>query len=291
MIKNIALTADSGVLKKINNITIVPSCVRDKDGRNYLDQKTITNKEIFERRDNGEKFKTASPSIGSFIETFEDLLIDYDEIIHLSMSGDISSGSLNAAHTVSRMFEPGRVHIVDTRQGGPGGGLVAEFACKLLQDGFSSQEIIGLLTKEIIPNVKTTFLVPNPIGFLESGRNKTNVKIAAHWKEVIVRMLMRKGRQFEVAIKDGKLLQQCMHRFPKENMYLDFIDNNLSKDEIEYGLISFGGTLLNEEKAKEIKCHIKSKKTECEVVQHDMGGVISAYACKDTVGISYVKKK
>lgn len=291
MIKNIVFTTDSGVLKQMNEVVIIPSCIQDKNNSCYLDQVSITNEEIFNRRREGESFKTSSPLMGSYIETFEEQLKSYDEIIHFSMSGDVSAGSLNAAITAQNIVDPKRIHVIDTRQGGPGGGLVVELAKRLLKSGCSKKEIIEIVKEKIIPNVKTTFLVPNPIGFLQSGRNRTNAKITSHWKELVVKMMIKHGTQFEVALKEGKLLQDKMHHYNPEFMYTNFIEQHLDKDEVNHDLVVFGGTLLAKEKAENIKNFLKAKYPQYEVQQHDMGGVISAYACQDTVGVSYIKKK
>lgn len=291
MIKNIAFTADSGVLKQMDKVVIIPSCVQDGKYNSYLDQKTITNEEIYRRRNNGEKFKTSSPILGDFIDTFENQLENHDEVIHFSMSSGISAGSVNAAVQAANIVNPKRIHVLDTKQGGPGGSLVVEIALRLLEQGFATQDILDVLNEEILPNVKTTFLVPNPLGFLESGRNQTNGKLAPIWKEFLVKMLVRRGTEFEVVLQDGKLIQDKMHHYPKEAMYEKFIENHISNEELDYELLVYGGTLPKEERMESLDKFLLYKFPQYEKVRHDMGGVISAYACPDTFGISYVKKR
>lgn len=290
MIRNISFTTDSGVLKEMDRVVIVPSCIQDSRSYSYLDQKEITNEEIYERRDRGEKFKTSSPIMSELIDTFEEQLQAHDEVIHFAMSSDISAGSVNAARQAAYIVDDSRIHVLDTRQGGPGGGLVVDLALRLLEEGFSSQDILEILKEEILPNIQTFFLVPNPIGFLESGRNSTNGRHTNIWKELAVKMLIRRGTQFEVALKDGKLLQDKMRRYQKEDMYQEFIREHLENEEIDFNLFSYGGTLLSKEQTERIENYFKIKHPKYEVVRHNMGGVIASYACKDTVGISYVKK-
>lgn len=290
MLKNIVITTDSGMVKKMQHAVIIPSCIHDTSGNCYLDQITISNEEIYRRRNNGEKFKTSSPLMSSFIDTFQEKLKSYDEIVHFSMSSDISSGSMNSAVQVANLLDPDRIHVVDSRQGGPGGVLVLEIAHQLLEEGFSSEELITYMQEEILPYIKTTFLVPNPIGFLESGRNKTNSKKMAIWKELMVKMLVKRGTQFEVVLKDGALQQDKIHRYNKEDMYLSFVKKHLEKEE-EPVLMTYGTTMGKKEKMDQVGELIKNLYPNCKVVQHDMGGVISSYVCPDTMGISYIKRK
>ncbi len=291
MIKNIAFTADSGVLKNMDQVVVIPSCIIDSKGTSYLDQKDITNTELFQRRNRGEKFKTSSPQMSSFLDVFENLLEEYEDVIHFSMSGDISSGSLNAAVQTAKIVNEKRIHVIDTRQGGPGGALVVELAKQMRESGASTKKIIEELTLDLLPRIQTTFLVPNPIGFLESGRNKTSHHVGTIWKEMFVKLLMKRGTKFEVVLKDGKLLQDKMHRYPVDTMYVDFIKQHLANAELEPNLFVFGGTNLSEQHASAIQKFLKTTYPNYEVQEHDMGGVISAYACQDTIGISYVKKR
>ncbi len=290
MLKNIVITTDSGMVKKMQHAVIIPSCIQDTYGTCYFDQINMSNEEIYRRRNDGEKFKTASPLMSSFLDTWQDKLKSHDEIVHFSMSSEISAGSMNAAVQAANLIDPSRIHVVDSHQGGPGGGLVLEIANQLLEEGFSSQELITYMQEEILPYIKTTFLVPNPLGFLESGRNKTNSKKMAIWKEFMVKMLVKRGTQFEVVLKDGALEQDKMHRYNKEEMYLSFVKKHLEKEE-EPMMITYGTTMATEEKMDQVGNLLHEMYPNCKTIRHDMGGVISSYACPNTMGISYIKRK
>src|SRR5574344_1920315 len=91
--KNIVITADSGVCPlNIEKDLLIPVIINGNNNTTYLDGE-LTNKEILERTALGEKFKTSSGLGGSYIDTFEKQLDLNNEIIHLSMSYGISSGT------------------------------------------------------------------------------------------------------------------------------------------------------------------------------------------------------
>src|SRR5574344_2016101 len=89
----IVVTTDSGVSPIVRNKDlIIPACLNSNTGETYKDL-TISNKEILDRLDNGEIIKTSSPLYNDYYKVFKEQRENGNEIIHLSMSSGISSGS------------------------------------------------------------------------------------------------------------------------------------------------------------------------------------------------------
>ena len=108
-----------------------------------------TPEEIFEYVDKtGVLPKTSAVNYAQYNEFFSDLLKEYDEVIHFSLSSDLSVAYQNA---VTAAEELGHVHVIDSKSLSTGIALLAIYASKLVKDGLKVDEIIEKVS-ERIPN-------------------------------------------------------------------------------------------------------------------------------------------
>ena len=148
-------------------ISIVPMNI-SIDDENYIDGVTIT-KEVFKEKmiASAELPKTAQPSIGRFVEVYDELGKNGDSVISIQMMRSIS-GTVDAARQAADITET-NVTVVDSDFTSRSMGMIVKEAAKAAQDGKTIEEIL-----EIIEDAKkrtTLYLtVVNLDNLIKGGR-------------------------------------------------------------------------------------------------------------------------
>ena len=136
---------NSGINKKEADelgIFLLPMPVIVKD-KTYLEGIDISLGEMYEMIENGIETSTSQPSPGSLMEMWDDILEEYDEVVHIPMTSGLS-GSCENARGLARGYK-GRVIVVDNhRISVPQRESVLE-AKKMADMGKNGQEIAEYL--------------------------------------------------------------------------------------------------------------------------------------------------
>ena len=148
-------------------ISIVPMNISIND-ENYIDGVTITKEEFKEKMiASAELPKTAQPSIGRFVEVYDELGKNGDSVISIQMMRSIS-GTVDAARQAADITET-NVTVVDSDFTSRSMGMIVKEAAKAAQDGKTVEEIL-----EIIEDAKkrtTLYLtVVNLDNLIKGGR-------------------------------------------------------------------------------------------------------------------------
>lgn len=165
----IAIVTDSSAgiskpLEAMNNIHVLrmPIIVDDKE---FIDEINITPKALIQMMKDGGKASTSQAVLGYIIDTFNELLSTYDEIIYLPISRKLSG-----AYTTGKLLEndsfKGKLTVVDTLSVAyPLYNLTCQ-ARKMADQGWSSSMI-----KETIEKDYHFFaiLIPEDIAYLKRG--------------------------------------------------------------------------------------------------------------------------
>ena len=148
-------------------ISIVPMNI-SIDDENYIDGVTITKDEFKQKMiASAELPKTAQPSIGRFVEVYDELGKNGDSVISIQMMRSIS-GTVDAARQAADITET-NVTVVDSDFTSRSMGMIVKEAAKSAQDGKTVEEIL-----EIIEDAKkrtTLYLtVVNLDNLIKGGR-------------------------------------------------------------------------------------------------------------------------
>lgn len=134
------------------------------NGKEYIEEETITDKEIIDALQAGERITTAQPSIGEMINMWDALLETHDEVFYLPLSRELS-GTCGNAITMAEQYK-GRVTVVDS-----------EYACypivvqllharEMFEKGYSSAEVKKKLETE---SSLFAILIPETLTTLKNG--------------------------------------------------------------------------------------------------------------------------
>ena len=160
-------TADlsEDILKKYN-ITMIPLQVTI-GGKDYLDRVELKPDEFLDILEEIEELPTTSqPPLGKFIDVYQNLAQDYDYIMSIHISGEMS-GTVKTAAIASNMVDGAAIEVVDSETVTvPLGVIVTELA-KEAQQGKSLSELMDLVDK-LKEQVKIYFTIEE-LDYLEKG--------------------------------------------------------------------------------------------------------------------------
>ena len=148
-------------------ISIVPMNI-SIDDENYIDGVTITKEEFKEKMiASAELPKTAQPSIGRFVEVYDELGKNGDSVISIQMMRSIS-GTVDAARQAADITET-NVTVVDSDFTSRSMGIIVKEAAKAAAEGKTVEEILEII--EDAKNRTTLYLtVVNLDNLIKGGR-------------------------------------------------------------------------------------------------------------------------
>jgi len=295
---NFILTTDSAmcVLKKENSI-IIPTQIVDNEGNSYSDNKDINNEKILNDMNKGIIYKTSSPLLGDFENTFRSVLEQGKDVIHLSVGSGISQGSVNGANTIANLLNneyDNNVYVVDSMTGATGGTLLYELAYhELLKSNLPTNKMLDKLN-ELKNYIKSSFYVPNIDGYVRSGRDKTKSNLKNHLLSTTSKIAKIANFKFRVDVnEDGNLFLKKVFRSNEEKGMLKMVMDIVNENNIETfdnKLVAIGSLYKDKVDLEKIKNYLLSFKYFDKVIESDIGSVIAAYGCNDLCGIALMKK-
>ena len=144
----IRITADSTCdltqeLVDAYDIRIIPLYIL-MDDKSLRDGVECTREDIFAYTERtGELCGTAAVSIADYLEIFEEELREHDQIVHFTISSDMSACYQNACDAAAEFG--GRVFVVDSRNLSTGIGHLVLDAAILAREGKTGEEIKAIL--------------------------------------------------------------------------------------------------------------------------------------------------
>lgn len=115
------------------------------DDQTYYEDINLTHEEFFEKQLNGAEIFTSQPVVGNVKELWDQILKDYDEIVHIPMSSGLS-GSCQTAMMLAQEYD-NRVFVVDSQRISVTQKYDVIDAKRLADQGKSGQEICDILTE------------------------------------------------------------------------------------------------------------------------------------------------
>jgi DegV family protein with EDD domain len=134
-------------------------------GKRLLDDFDFTPDELFaEVEANGELPKTSAPSVGEFLEHFE----DGDQSLYIGISSQLSA-SVGNARIAAQTLSDGHTRVIDSRTLSSGIGLLALLAADLRDAGHTLDDIERRI-RAAVPRVKISFVIDTMDYLYKGGR-------------------------------------------------------------------------------------------------------------------------
>ncbi|MDI6452149.1 DegV family protein [Peloplasma aerotolerans] len=156
---------DSKYVKE-NNISVVALKVII-DGKEFIDGQLAPN-QVVDALKSKKSIKTSQPSPEHFMQAYEKQLINYDEVICLTIAKSLS-GTNNSANLGKTIMENNKIHVVDSETNINGGMYLTEKLIEFLDEGHNVQDALVYL-EELKNKGSLIFTVDNLQTLVANGR-------------------------------------------------------------------------------------------------------------------------
>lgn len=272
-------TADlSQQLLEKNNIEVF-SLTIVRDGESLKDGVDIKTPDIFEFKEKtGRLTTTSAGNIADYEEFFLHHLKEYDEIIHFTISSDMSSSYANAKLGAEEMDN---VYVIDSRNLSTGIGLQVLKACDLRDSGKSAKEIVEYMGS-IADKVRASFVLDTLDYMKKGGRCSSVVALGAN--------LLKLKPCIEV--HNGKMDVAKKYRGKISAVYTEYVKEQLpDKSKLDTKRVFVTHTCLdNPQDVKEIVELVKSMNLFDEVYETVAGCSVSVHCGPGTLGVLFIEK-
>ncbi|KGR76511.1 DegV family protein [Ureibacillus sinduriensis] len=148
------------------NIRMIPLSVNLEDG-SYEEEVEITSSEFYDKVRTSKSFpKTTQPAVGKFVELFEELSNEYDEVISIHLSSGIS-GTYQGAAQAGQMVDGIKVYTFDSEISCAPQGYFALKAGEMAEQGATSDQILATL--EEMKRLMHAYFVVDDLAHLQRG--------------------------------------------------------------------------------------------------------------------------
>ena len=272
-------TADlSQQLLEKNNIEVF-SLTIVRDGESLKDGVDIKTPDIFEFKEKtGRLTTTSAGNIADYEEFFLHHLKEYDEIIHFTISSDMSSSYANAKLGAEEMDN---VYVIDSRNLSTGIGLQVLKACDLRDSGKSAKEIVEYIGS-IADKVRASFVLDTLDYMKKGGRCSSVVALGAN--------LLKLKPCIEV--HNGKMDVAKKYRGKISAVYTEYVKEQLpDKSKLDTKRVFVTHTCLdNPQDVKEVVELVKSMNLFDEVYETVAGCSVSVHCGPGTLGVLFIEK-
>lgn len=271
-------TADLEHLIKENNIPVMPLAVM-LEGNEYYDGVNIDAQKIFESYEASHSLpKTAARAVSDYEEFFTNLTKDGNEVVHISISSDLSVSYNNAVAAANNVSN---VHVVDSRSLSTGIGLLVLKAIDLRNEGFSAQEIFDKITA-LVPCVHASFVVDTMEYLHKGGRCSGVAAFFAKRFRIHPQIIVKDGKMVVGQKFTGKM-RSCLERY--------VIATLKAYNKPDTTRIFITHSYADEEDVEYVKNLIRGFCPDFkEIIETHASSTITSHCGKGTLGILYINE-
>lgn len=263
---------------KDHGITVLPLYVIKEDGSSYRDGVDISTPDVFAYTEaTGKITGTSAVTVGDYIETWTEMKKEYDVIIHVAFSSELSACCSNARIAAAE-FE--NIRVVDSRNLTTGYGHLALDAVEMVKNGLTPDEIVAELERKI-PCVESSFMLDTLEYMRRGGRCTTVQALGAN-------MLKLKPC---IEVHDGKMHVAKKYRGRIERAYLQYVRDRLAgRSDLDLRRIFITDSGIPEDMYESVRAAILSYQPFEEVIRTSTGCTVSSHCGPMTMGILYMRK-
>lgn len=257
-----------------NNVRILPLTISLADD-SYQDGVDITPQTIFDFVSKTKQLpKTSANNEFQYTEFFEEVLKEYDGVVHFTIGSDISACYNNAAKAQNN-FE--NVRVIDSKNLSTGIGLLVLYACKLRDEGKSLDEIADKV-KARVPHVQASFVVERLDYLHKGGRCSAVALLGANILKI----------RPSIMVKDGKMGVHKKYRGKMEAVIADYVKDTLTEFKNYDNSICFiTYTSATPEMIEAARKAIGENAAFKTIVETTAGATVTSHCGEHTLGILY----
>lgn len=220
---------------------------------------------------------TSMPPIGEFVELFEKLANEYDEVVSIHLSSGIS-GTFQGAVSAGEMVEGIKVFVFDSEVSAMPQGFYALEAAKMAEQGRSGEEIIARLN-EVKKSAKAYFMVDD-LSHLQRGGRLSSA-------QALIGSLLQVKPLLHFEDKKIVPFEKVRTRKKALNRVVELLAEDAGSGE-EYRAVVIHAN--REEEAKEWKSELEAQFPNVEFMLSYFGPVIGTHLGEGSMGMGWYKK-
>lgn len=251
------------------------------DGELFLEDITLTQEEFYKRLGEDSDISTSQPSPGEVMECWDELLKEYDEIVHIPMSSGLSS-TCHAAQSLSQEYE-GKVCVVDNQRISVTQKQSVEDAIVLRDAGKSASEIKEILEAEKLQ--ASIYITVDTLKYLKKGGRVTPAAAALGTVLNLKPVLQIQGEKLDAfsKVRGWKAAKRTMLKAIEKDLNDRFAD---VREDMVLGM----AYTCSKEEAQEWKQEIAEKFPEYEIVEGPLSLSVACHIGPGAMSVTCMKK-
>ena len=251
------------------------------DGELFLEDITLTQEEFYKRLGDNSDISTSQPSPGEVMECWDELLKEYDEIVHIPMSSGLSS-TCHAAQSLSQEYE-GKVCVVDNQRISVTQKQSVEDAIVLRDAGKSASEIKEILEAEKLQ--ASIYITVDTLKYLKKGGRVTPAAAALGTVLNLKPVLQIQGETLDAfsKVRGWKAAKRTMLKAIEKDLEERF-------SEVREDMVLGMAYTCSKEEAQEWKQEIAEKFPEYEIVEGPLSLSVACHIGPGAMAVTCMKK-
>lgn len=249
----------------------------------YLEGITLSQEEFYERLQKDETISTSQPSPGEVCGMWDNLLKEYDEIVHIPMSSGLSA-SCETAMGLARDYD-GKVQVVDNQRISVTQRQSVLDAIALAEAGKNASEIREILEAEKLES--SIYITLETLKYLKKGGRITPAAAAIGTVLNLKPVLQIQGDKLDAysKVRGKKQAKRVMLKAMKEDMDTRFAEY-VKKGEMCLQMAYTG----NREEAEEFKKEVQEMFPELEIHMDPLSLSVACHIGHGALAVACSKK-
>lgn len=259
------------------DISILPLGVAMGD-KAYQDGVDITPQDIYAHVDQGGGLPTtAAVNMMTYYDLFAQYAHDYDAIIHLDISSEMSCCNQNA-NLAAQEFD--NVYVVDSRNLSTGHGLLVLKAAQLAESGMDAKEIVDVL-RDTADKVEASFILDRLDYMKKGGRCSAIAVLGANFLKL----------KPCIEVKNGNMGVCKKYRGSFEKCIKDYITDRLAgREDLDLSQVFITHSGLNESYEQLAVDTVRQLQPFENLTVTTAGCTISSHCGPGTIGVLFIRK-
>ena len=140
----------------------MPFTIADKE---YFEEIDLSQEEFYEKLNEGDDIFTSQPAAASVMDLWDEMLKEYDEIVHIPMSSGLS-GSCQTALMLAEDYD-NKIHVVNNQRISVTQRQSVLDAIKLSKEGKTAEEIKNILERDKLES--SIYIMVDTLKYLKKG--------------------------------------------------------------------------------------------------------------------------
>ena len=250
------------------------------DGETYYEEITLTRNDFYKKLATDAEISTSQPSPDSITKMWDELLSEYDEIVHIPMSSGLS-GSCQTAYMLSQEYD-GKVHVVNNQRISVTQRQSVLDAIKLAGQGKTGSEIKDILEEDKFNS--SIYIMVDTLKYLKKGGRITPAAAALGTLLKLKPVLQIQGEKLDAFAK-ARTVNQA------KSMMMNAIKNDIEKRfGAENEMILAIAHSQNEEAAMELKEELQALYPDFLIYVDHLSLSVSCHIGPGSLAIACCKK-